>query len=554
MTITESQNNFAIQFQYNPNTIEDLKRFFPKKSWDPTNRVWLVPKYENNRVAEWAVKYNATFAGAVIEQKDYTNQPLPQLTADVSFLKRQPYPFQKEGIAYALDKKQLIIGDEPGLGKTGQSIVTIEVAQAFPCLIICPSSLRLNWKKEIEQDWTHHKALILNDRVKNTWWQYWNAGMFHYFIVNYESQKKYFVEKIVKEAEQKLTLKHVHFKDKIEIFKSVIIDESHRVKSTKTQQSKFAKGICKNKEWILALTGTPVVNKPKDLISQLGIINRIDDFGGYTGFVNTYCQGEKEASNLKQLNYELNLHCFYRREKKTVLKDLPAKVRQIVSCDISTRQEYAEAENSLEKYLSEYKNATDEQIQKSMKGEIMVRIGILKSIAARGKLNDLFEFIDDTIESGEKLGVFAHQHVIIDALKARYPSAYAFTGRETIEQRDHAVKQFQTNPDVKLIFLGIQAGGVGITLTAGSRCAFVEMGWHSAIMDQCEDRFHRIGQNDSVQCTYFLGKDTIDEWNYQLIESKREIASTITGSTEEVETNLIDNFINLFNQKQTVEA
>jgi SWI/SNF-related matrix-associated actin-dependent regulator 1 of chromatin subfamily A len=129
----------------------------------------------------------------------------------------------------------------------------------------------------------------------------------------------------------------------------VAIDESHKCKDGTTQQAKFVMGITKGKEYVYELTGTPVVNKPKDLIPQLIILNRLTDIvshipdatgrdkSGYRRFLNRYCGGGNDATNLKELNYRLNKYCFYRREKMEVLKDLPAKLRQVVLCEISNR-------------------------------------------------------------------------------------------------------------------------------------------------------------------------------------------------------------------------
>jgi SWI/SNF-related matrix-associated actin-dependent regulator 1 of chromatin subfamily A len=184
-----------------------------------------------------------------------------------------------------------------------------------------------------------------------------------------------------------------------------------------------------------------------------------------------------------------------------------------------------------------------------MRGEVMVRIGKLKNISAKGKLKDVFDFVDDIMESGEKLVLFGHLKEVIGKFRDRYPDAVSITGDDSMASRQISVDAFQNDPKVKLALCSIQAAGVGLTLTASSRVAFVELGWHSAIHDQCEDRCHRIGQTDSVQCTYFLGKDTIDEWVYKIIEDKRSIASAVTDSDDVVEVNVIDNFINLFNQK-----
>src|SRR5690606_11857339 len=145
------------------------------------------------------------------------------------------------------------------------------------CLVICPASLKENWKDEWAL-WTEHRAMILESKIQHTWDQYFHAGLADVFIVNYESLKKYFVDKIEKPEGKPLRLNHITFNKKIDLFKSVIIDESHRVKELRTQQTKFTKGITTGKDVILALTGTPVINKPKDLISQLGIIDQMSAF------------------------------------------------------------------------------------------------------------------------------------------------------------------------------------------------------------------------------------------------------------------------------------
>jgi len=432
---------------------------------------------------------------------------------------------------------------------TAQAIATVVAADAFPSLVIAPSSLKINWQREWHM-WSHKKAMILDDNIKQNFHLYYQAGLTQVFIVNYESLKKYFVQSINVPKGAKLRLNHVKFKEHLtNIFKSVIIDESHRVKSTSTQQTKFTKGIASGKEYILALTGTPVINKPKDLISQLGIIEQMPRFGGYLRFTQRYCSGPQEASNLRELNYMLNLNCFYRRDKQDVLKDLPAKMRQVVLCQISTRREYNEAEANLIKYLIEYKEADDEKIARALRGEVMVQIGILKNISARGKLADVFEFVNDIKESGEKLVLFAHLKEVIQAIHKHYPAAVTITGDDSTLERQQAVDSFQNDPETKLIICSIKAAGVGLTLTASSRVAFVELPWTAADCDQCEDRCHRIGQLDSVTCTYFLGEDTIDEKIYRIIQTKREIAATVTGATEQVEEDIVNMVADLFNQK-----
>lgn len=548
--ITEQGAYYRLDFSYRPNVIDAVRKL-PGRKWDFQEKTWMVPREYQKELQAFARRYGFTFAGDMRPEQEQEIPAMPELTIDLPGIKRQLFPFQKQGVAFILEKKKVIVGDQPGLGKTTQAFAAILAApEARPCLIICPATLRENWKREIEQH-TTSKAIILTDTIKNTLPLYAESGLADFFIVNFESLKKYFVESIDPVSKRNLRLQHIHFKTRaIGAFKSVIIDESHRVKSTGTMQTKLTKGICIGKEWILALTGTPVVNKPKDLIAQLGIIDQLGPFGGYKNFTARYCAGQREASNLRELNAKLRGSCFYRREKTEVLKDLPAKTRQIILSEIKTRKEYAEAEADLENYLRMWKEATDEQIAKSMRGEVMVRIGVLKNISARGKLKEVVEFVDDLVEQGEKVVIFCHLHEVITQIKSHYPQAVSVTGMDGQKERQQAIDSFQTNPKVKIIVCGIQAAGVGITLTASSQVAFVELGWHPAIHDQCEDRCHRIGQNDNVTCTYFLGKDTIDEWVYKIIDEKRQITSAATGASDDIEENVIDRVWNLFNQKK----
>ena len=548
MVITRTEKVFRVEFKYNPRLVDAVK-LLPERRFDSINKCWTVPVSFEKEIAAFANRYNFKFGNQVDEEKYFDAIPLPELNQEIP-LKMTLFPYQANGVAYAIDKKRVIIGDQPGLGKTAQAIAAVMATNQFPCLVICPSSLKINWKREWEM-WTNKKAMILTDNVKHNFHLFYETGLRQVFIVNYESLKKYFVQSISKTDSGKLTLKNITFKKQFtDMFKSVIIDESHRVKSTATQQTKFTKGICTGKEYIYCLTGTPVINKPKDLISQLGIIDQMPAFGGYKNFVMRYCNGPNEASNLRELNYMLTSNCFYRRDKQDVLKDLPDKMRQIALCEISTRKEYTDAERDMVEYLYKYKDADDEKVARALRGEIMVKIGILKNVSARGKIADVCEFVDDILESGEKLVLFCHLREVIHEIKKHYPKAVTITGEDDNVARQNAIDSFQSNPKTQLIICSIKAAGVGLTLTAASRVAFVELPWTAADCDQCEDRVHRIGQKDSVQATYFLGSNTIDEKIYKIIQVKRDIAKQITGSTEQIEENIVDLMLNLFTKPE----
>lgn len=557
---TEKGQCYAVKFdRYRQQVVDKLKSSVSIRWWDKQTGAWLIPatnkcKAELDQLTYYVRHFEPVQWGTVAQlqtEEDVAFQipEMPELDGDHG-LKVQPYPYQLQGIARGLQLKRFINGDDMGLGKSLESIATINKADAFPCLVICPNVVKINWQREWHK-FTDKKAMVLTDSVRDSWPFFWQTGMNQVFIVNYESLRKYFVRRITKA--EKWTLKDVEFHNTIKLFKSVIIDESHKVKPTATQQTKFCKGIASGKEYIILLTGTPVVNKPKDLVAQLGIMDRMIDMGGWKGFMLRYCSGPNQASNLKELNYRLWKHCFFRREKSKVLTQLPDKVRQIVSCEITNRKEYMDAERDLIDYLKRYKEADDEKIQKSLKGEVMVRIGILKDITARGKLKEVIDFVKDFRENGKKIILFCNLHEIVDRLMIAFPSAVCVTGRQNMQEKQASVDAFQKNPKTDVIICSIKAASAGITLTAASDVAFIELPWTYADCDQAESRAHRIGQKDSVNCYYLLGRRTIDQKLYRIIEEKKHISNAVLGAEDNIQTNIVDMMANLFDTNEEEE-
>lgn len=549
MQILERNTEFHISIPFNHFTKRNLNhvRALPNRRFDPIKKVWKVPLNRRIDILRLAKTCHA-------EILKFDDQPpeqvgniptLPALEIDLP-ISATLRPYQETGIAQAMKLKRCIIGDEQGLGKTLISLSAVIGVNAFPCLVIAPSSTKVNWQREWEK-FSNVKAMILDSKNKDVWHNYFNMGVADVFITNYESLKKFFVDYMPPKGKLRRSI-DIRMNEKINLFKSVIVDESHRCKDTSTQQSKLTLRICQGKEYVYLLTGTPVVNKPIDLFPQLAIMNQHGKFGGRKGFLMRYCQGGNGAANLQELNYKLNLHCFFRREKKEVAKDLPEKQRQTILCDITTRNEYNKAFNEFEAYLKE-SGCSDVDIARKMRGEIMVKMGALKRISALGKLNEVSEFIHEVNDSGEKLIVFCVLHAIVDELKKEFPHAVTVTGRDSMDQKQQSIDSFQKDPNIKLIICNIKAAGVGITLTASSRVAFVEYPWTYADCVQCEDRAHRIGQKNNVMCTYFLGNKTIDEDLYKMIQNKRHTANTITGATDKMEMNFVDSVLNIFKIK-----
>ena len=467
-------------------------------------------------------------------------------------LRVEPYEYQREGICFGLEHKRIIIGDEPGLGKTLQSIGIVDTANAYPCLVICPSSLKINWQREFEK-FTDKSALVLDNNVRTTWGYLLSMGVHQVAIVNYESLRKFFVWDI--RGGKQFRLKDVVFNPQIQAFKSIIIDESHRVKDPSAQQTIFTKGLSVGKDWCILLSGTPVVNRPEDLIAQLSIMNRLGEFGGRAKFIADYCTDPKDktaepAVPLSELSRQLYDTCMIRREKAKVLPQLPDKTRVDLYIEISNDKEYNLAAEDLAAYLQEYTECTDWEIRRKMRMEALVKFMTLRSLATKGKIAQAVDFIRTFLDSGKKLIVFCSLHEVVDEFQKVFPRAVTVTGRDSAVNKQASVDAFQNNPNVQLIICSIKAAGVGLTLTAASDVAFIELAWTYADCCQCEDRAHRIGQKDNVTCYYLLGRGTIDHTIYRLIHRKKSIANEIMNADDEIPTDemyfneLVKSFLN----------
>ena len=543
MYYTLTPDCYKVSFQYHPMLVKCVKRI-PSARYHADGNFWEVSSYHLQYLKlmeQWAKSHR--FVTSVLWLTDdekvptYEPLPMPELSVPHNLLV-EPYEFQKQGIAYAIEHKRCIMGDEQGLGKTVEAIGVLTVTDALPALVICPASLKVNWQRELKK-FGGLNAIILNDSNQRTWQRFFELRKqdgrpcADVAIVNYESLRKFFVSRIRREG--RFTLKSVDFDARKDLFRTVIIDESHKCKNVQTQQSKFVQGIAAGKEYVLCLTGTPVVNNNEDLIQQLRIMNRLDDFGGYAKFMGRYCQGMNRSSHIKELNYYLRKHCFFRRQKKDVLTQLPAKTRSYLVVDIDNRKEYAAAERDVIKYLRDYQNADDEKVQRTIRGAVMVKMGILKQISARGKVEGAKDIIHNIVYGGQKLIVFCFLKEVVAALKQEFRDAVTVTGDDSTEQKQYAVDRFQTDEKCRLIILNYRSGGTGLTLTAASNVLFVEFPWTAADCVQAEDRAHRNGQKNAVNCVYLLGDKTIDEYMYNLIQTKKDIANGVTGTEEDTQ-------------------
>ena len=564
MEITQVNNRFEIAFNYNPGIVAYVKNIGGR--FDGGKKIWWLPAHELDKVDRLTKKFCKQSAVATQPERYGEIPPLPELDAEIeerlkTELLRQPYHYQKQGIAYNLKNKRVMNADDMGGGKTTTSISTVVAANLHkkPGLIVCKGSGKYMWEREFKVV-AGMKSIILSDAIKTTWYQYYEMMGVSVFITNYESLEKFFVAGINEVKGQALTpedikwrmhpTKGIAMKD---LFSYVILDESHEIRNEDTLKSVICVGIGQGKEYRLALTGTPIVNKSKDIYAQLNFLGKTKNTKeSKKAFMDRYCGGNgAKSTNSKELHYNLNMNCYFRRNKKEFGIDLPELTMQLVYSEITNRKEYNHCLNDLSSYLKNVRGKTDGQVEKSMNAEIMVQIQALMNISARGKLKDAIEAIDEVLNTGQKVVVGINQKEIKEALKKHYPQAYVISGEENAVEKNEAEMAFKNLQGPGLIIVSIKAGGVGINLQTASDIICVENPWHPAIFYQFIARVHRNGQKNKVNAKVLIGKDTFDERIWEIIESKKDIADTITGSDDsDIQRQVIDKVKeSLFNPK-----
>ena len=289
---------------------------------------------------------------------------------------------------------------------------------------------------------------------------------------------------------------------------------------------------------MLALSGTPVVNRPTELIAQLRILGRLEDFGSGARFGARF----RGPDAHQRLHWHLRARCFVRRLKRDVLPQLPPKTRSVVPIELDNEAEYRLAERDLVAWLRSQPldlRELDAKVAAALRAERLVRLNALKLLAARGKLAAALAWIHDFRCSDEPLVVFARHREIQRAVLDRFPDSLHILGEDSQTAREEALRAFQAG-GAGTIICSLEVAGQGITLTRASSVAFLELDWTPARHDQAEDRCHRIGQRDAVNAYYLLAAETVDETIARLLEGKRAVVGAVTDGREDGEEGVVD--------------
>ena len=465
------------------------------------------------------------------------------------------YGYQRAGIEFLVNNPASLLADDMGLGKTVQSISAVwefcarssESLGDRPRLVIAPNSVTGNWVKEIAQ-WAGEQAYVLDGKTaekRRAQLKKYSAEPGAWIVLNWEkirakrvAGKVAMVEPLLQEIE----------------WAAIIADEAHRAKNRKSQQTL---GLWQLKAPVkLALTGTPILNSPDEIWSLLAwlVPEQYGRGGGRTAYWTFYDQYVDfyegpfgriitGARNPDALRFELS-NKLVRRTKGNAL-DLPEKTRQYIDVKLHPKQRklYEEAEKQLwlEIAQAEGPQALERSLLEIPNGaarctrlrQIASSPALLGADDVSAKLDIAVELIED---AGRQVVVFTEFkktcQLLQDRLAKRKISSAPITGDVPPELRTESVAQFQQG-EIDVMICTLDAGGVGITLTAADTVIFLERDWTPAINEQAEDRLHRIGQSNHVNVIILQGLDTIDT---DRVAPANELKSAIVGSVIQQDT------------------
>jgi len=444
------------------------------------------------------------------------------------------YPFQKEGVDFMVKQGRVLNADDMGLGKTVEALMSCVASGAHRILVVCPNSLKWNWKRESER-WTNYTVQIVHGDPDTRESQIFSQA--NITIINLEAIR-------------------LHVEDLAELhWDVVIIDEAHRVKNRHAKVTLAARRITARARNVYLLTGTPILNHPYDLWSLLNLIDP-HTFSSFWKFVTKYCHlydngwgdeiggvKEEELEHLKEVVKAVSI----RRTKGQVLTDLPAKTVQKAYIQLEGKHAkiYQEMRDEMYTQLSSMQVVSASVViaQIIRLKQIVIDPHLMgpKPLPLNGpKVDYLLDLLAGT---GGKVVVFSQ---FAQALKRLAPVLKAagyelamVIGDIVGEKRDQEVARFQEDPTCRVLLASIQAGGQGLTLTAASTAVFLDKAWTPAMNVQAQDRLHRIGQTEPVTIVEILAEDTIEEKIEELLQQKEEWSAAFFEA-DNVPTNRVD--------------
>ena len=428
---------------------------------------------------------------------------------------RPPLEHQKEAIQKLVENKKFILADDMGLGKTTSTIIAALESGSKKVLIICPATLKINWKREIE-NYSDKSIYIAESKNFST-----EAD---FVIINYDIIKNFHDPK-KKDDSQVLAAN----------FDLVIVDEAHYIKNATAQRTKLINDIVKKTERLWLLTGTPMTSRPIDYFNLLSLIDS-PVAKNWMAYAIRYCSGYQfnvggrkvwnvtGASNLEELR-DRTVGLTLRRLKENVL-DLPDKIITPVYLRLKSK--------SYENVMGEYYDWYDKNPEESKSLTVQFsKLTKVRQIIADEKIAQTIELAENILEQDKKVIIFCNFTDSLNKITEHFgKSAVKLDGSMSKPERQNSVDQFQDNPKVKVFVGNIKAAGVGITLTAAEAVIMNDLSFLPSDHAQAEDRAYRYGQKNNVLVYYPIFENTIEGIIYDILNNKKQVIATVMGDNQ----------------------
>jgi SWI/SNF-related matrix-associated actin-dependent regulator 1 of chromatin subfamily A len=505
------------------------ERLLPKEAgfgWDRDNKFWFT---RNPGKALTLLRFADEAAKKALQAHQDKLNASAATDADISIpcpAGLAYLPYQRGGVAYALNifragGRGALIADEMGLGKTIQllGIINALPGEIKRALIVAPASMKDQWaaeaKKWLVEDFTIQVWTSKGPRITHQ-----GSSDRELNIVNYDILKK--LDKTLHSLRWDL----------------IGFDEAHYLKNGKAQRTEYALNLpCQR---AVMLTGTPILNRPIELWTLLNYLDPMT-WRNFMGFALRYCAAFQEwvgrkqvwnfkgSSNLDELQDRLRSGVMVRRLKRDVLKDLPPKVRGLVTLETNAKVNKILAREKANWDAAVAKVGYEEAVRQMEAGGgfVFETLAADRAALAEAKIGPVLDWTHEFLESGQKLVIFAHHHILVDALaEALGDAAVVIDGRVQPSDRQALVERFQNDESCRVFIGSIGAAGIGLTLTAASHVALAELPFRPADVSQAEDRCHRYGQRDTVNVYHLLFDGSLDSDMAAMILDKQDVADS----------------------------
>jgi SWI/SNF-related matrix-associated actin-dependent regulator of chromatin subfamily A-like protein 1 len=436
---------------------------------------------------------------------------------DAAALAQGLFPHQIEGVAFLLGRTRAILADDMGLGKTRQAIVALRhVAPGGPYLVVCPASVKRNWAREIAVAAPDAATRVIERGAEPPAGHEW-------VIVNYD-----------------ILAKHIETLGKIR-WAGLVFDEAHYLKNHRSARSRLARQLADRTKAnagshpaVYLLTGTPLTNRPRDLFVLLQLAGH--PLGrSFLSFAKRYCAAERNdygwqtrgASNIEELTVQLH-GVMLRRSKDQVLS-LPPKIRTWLPVDVPKGTGVRDMRKVVELLIGDKELAPGSTVdERRLRGRLLHAVTRARQALAEAKVNATVDLVTGAVEQGEKVIVFScFEEPVQRLVEAFRGSAVLLTGETPAEKRQAMVDRFLQDDRIRVFVANIIAGGIGNNLTAATQVVFNDLDWVPANHWQAEDRAYRIGQTRTVNVTYMVAADTIDDFVQMVLEKKARLVNAI---------------------------